>query len=174
MSDLPIHEQETSTDAQEILKKFDKESNFRIYSGFFAKFISALAIAFSVFQLYTAIFGVLDAMLQRSVHLSFGLALIYLLYPASKKWSFTKLHPLDALLAVAGALAPMYIIINYQKLVLRAGTATPMDIVFGIIGILLVLEAARRVVGIPMVVIAVVFIIYAFIGPYIPLSLIHI
>lgn len=173
MSDLPIHEQETSTDAQEILKKFDKESNFRIYSGFFAKFISALAIAFSVFQLYTAIFGVLDAMLQRSVHLSFGLALIYLLYPASKKWSFTKLHPLDALLAVAGALAPMYIIINYQKLVLRAGTATPMDIVFGIIGILLVLEAARRVVGIPMVVIAVVFIIYAFIGPYIPGKLAH-
>ena len=173
MSDLPIHEQETTGDAQEILKKFDKESNYRIYSGFFAKFISALAIAFSVFQLYTAIFGVLDAMLQRSIHLSFGLALIYLLYPASKKWSFNKLHPLDALLAVAGALAPMYIIINYQKLVLRAGTATPLDIVFGVIGILLVLEAARRVVGVPMVVIAVVFIIYAFIGPYIPGKLAH-
>ncbi|MBP7106610.1 MAG: TRAP transporter permease, partial [Spirochaetia bacterium] len=173
MSDLPIHEQETTGDAQEILKKFDKESNYRIYSGFFAKFISALAIAFSVFQLYTAIFGVLDAMLQRSIHLSFGLALIYLLYPASKKWSFNKLHPLDALLAVAGALAPMYIIINYQKLVLRAGTATTLDIVFGVIGILLVLEAARRVVGVPMVVIAVVFIIYAFIGPYIPGKLAH-
>jgi len=173
MSDLPIHEQETTGDAQEILKKFDKESNYRIYSGFFAKFISALAIAFSVFQLYTAIFGVLDAMLQRSVHLSFGLALIYLLYPASKKWSFNKLHPLDAFLAVAGALSPMYIIINYQKLVLRAGTATPLDIVFGVIGILLVLEAARRVVGVPMVVIAVVFIIYAFIGPYIPGKLAH-
>ena len=173
MSDLPIHEQETTGDAQEILKKFDKESNYRIYSGFFAKFISALAIAFSVFQLYTAIFGVLDAMLQRSVHLSFGLALIYLLYPASKKWSFNKLHPLDAFLAVAGALSPMYIIINYQKLVLRAGTATTLDIVFGVIGILLVLEAARRVVGVPMVVIAVVFIIYAFIGPYIPGKLAH-
>lgn len=173
MSDLPIHEQETTGDAQEILKKFDKESNYRIYSGFFAKFISALAIAFSVFQLYTAIFGVLDAMLQRSIHLSFGLALIYLLYPASKKWSFNKLHPLDAFLAVAGALSPMYIIINYQKLVLRAGTATPLDIVFGVIGILLVLEAARRVVGVPMVVIAVVFIIYAFIGPYIPGKLAH-
>jgi len=173
MSDLPIHEQETTGDAQEILKKFDKESNYRIYSGFFAKFISALAIAFSVFQLYTAIFGVLDAMLQRSIHLSFGLALIYLLYPASKKWSFNKLHPLDAFLAVAGALSPMYIIINYQKLVLRAGTATTLDIVFGVIGILLVLEAARRVVGVPMVVIAVVFIIYAFIGPYIPGKLAH-
>jgi len=168
-----IRQDDTTVDAQEILKKFDKESNFRIYSGFFAKVVAALAICFSAFQLYTAIFGVLDAMLQRSIHLSFGLVLIYLLYPTSKKWSHTKLHPLDAVLAVVGGLAPLYIVINYQKLVLRAGTATPLDIVFGIIGILLVLEAARRVVGVPMVVIALVFIIYAFVGPYIPGKLAH-
>lgn len=168
-----IRQDDTTIDAQEILKKFDKESNFRTYGGFFAKVVAALAICFSAFQLYTAIFGVLDAMLQRSIHLSFGLVLIYLLYPTSKKWSHTKLHPLDAVLAVVGGLAPLYIVINYQKLVLRAGTATPLDIVFGVIGILLVLEAARRVVGIPMVVIALVFIIYAFVGPYIPGKLAH-
>ena len=168
-----IQEENTAVDAQEILKKFDKEANYRTYVGFFAKVVSALAIAFSVFQLYTAIFGVLDAMIQRSIHLSFGLTLIYLLYPTSKKWSHSKLHPFDALLAVCGALAPMYIVLNYQKLVLRAGTATPLDIVFGVIGLLLVLEAARRVVGIPMVVIALVFIVYAFAGPYIPGKLAH-
>lgn len=174
MSDSQKIQQENATvDAQEILKKFDKESNYRTYAGFFAKVVAAIAISFSAFQLYTAIFGVLDAMIQRSIHLSFGLVLIYLLYPTSKKWSHSKLNPLDALLAVLGALAPMYIVVNYQKLVLRAGTATPLDIVFGVIGILLVLEAARRVVGIPIVVIAVVFIAYAFAGPHIPGKLAH-
>ncbi len=168
-----IQQENAASDAQEVLKKFDKEANYRTYAGFFAKVISALAIAFSVFQLYTATFGVLDAMIQRSIHLSFGLTLIYHLYQTSKKWSHTKLHPLDAVLAVLGALAPMYIIVNYQKLVLRAGTATPLDIVFGILGVLLVLEAARRVVGVPMVVIALVFIAYAFAGPYIPGKLAH-
>lgn len=174
MSDVQkIQQENAAADAQEVLKKFDKESNFRTYSGVFAKVIAAIAISFSAFQLYTAIFGVLDAMIQRSIHLSFGLVLIYLLYPTSKKWSHTKLNPLDAVLAVLGALAPMYIVVNYQKLVLRAGMATPLDIVFGVIGVLLVLEAARRVVGLPMVIIAGVFIIYAFAGPYIPGKLAH-
>lgn len=172
MSDT-IRTDDQPVDSQEILKKFDKESDYRIYSGFFAKFIAALAITFSVFQLYTAVFGVLDAMIQRSIHLSFGLCLIFLLYPTSKKWSRSKLHPLDAVLSILGVLAPMYIVFAYQSLVTRAGQTTPFDLVAGFIGILLVLEAARRVVGIPMVIVALVFIVYAFIGPYIPGKLAH-
>ncbi len=160
-------------DSQEILKKFDKESDYRVYTGFFAKVIAALAITFSVFQLYTAIFGVLDAMIQRSIHLSFGLCLIFLLYPTRKKWSRSSLHPLDAVLSVFGVLAPMYIVANYQSLVGRAGQTTAFDLVAGIIGILLVLEAARRVVGLPMIIVALVFITYAFVGPYIPGKLAH-
>jgi TRAP transporter 4TM/12TM fusion protein len=160
-------------DSQEILKKFDKESDYRIYVGFMAKLVGAIAITFSVFQLYTAVFGVLDAMIQRSIHLSFGLCLIFLLYPTSKKWSRAKLHPLDAVLSILGVLTPMYIVINYQAIVLQAGMTTTFDIVAGVIGILLVLEAARRVVGIPMVIIAIVFIVYAFLGPYIPGKLGH-
>lgn len=168
-----IQTDDAPVDSQAILKKFDKESDFRVYGGFFAKFVAALAITFSVFQLYTAVFGVLDAMIQRSIHLSFGLCLIFLLYPTSKKWSRTKLHPLDAVLAVLGVLAPIYIVANYQVLVTRAGQTTPFDLIAGIIGILLVLEAARRVVGIPMVIVALVFVTYAFIGPYIPGKLAH-
>ncbi|HRZ90083.1 MAG TPA: TRAP transporter permease, partial [Spirochaetia bacterium] len=157
----------------EILKKFDKESDFRTLAGFLGKFIAALAIAFSVFQVYTAAFGVLDAMIQRAIHLGFGLTLIYLLYPTSKKWPRDKLHPVDALLAVASAVAPMYILITYQQLVLRAGTTTPMDIAMGLLGIILVFEAARRVVGLPIVIIAGIFVLYAFAGPYIPGRLAH-
>ena len=67
--------------AQEALKKYDKEANTAEHTGFLAKFVAALAVSFSVFQLYTAVFGVLDAQLQRAVHLGFGLALVFLLYP---------------------------------------------------------------------------------------------
>lgn len=172
MSD-PVTTNEAPVDSQEILKKFDKESDYRTLTGFMARVIAAIAITFSVFQLYTAIFGVLDAMIQRSIHLAFGLCLIFLLYPTRKSWSRTKIHPLDAILSVLGVLAPVYIIVFYKDLVGRAGTATTLDIVAGVIGILLVLEAARRVVGIPIVVIAIVFIVYAFVGRYLPGQLAH-
>lgn len=159
--------------AEDVLKKYDKESDTMEYTGFMAKIVAAIAIAFSIFQLYTAIFGVLDAQLQRGVHLGFGLALVFLLYPTCKSWSRHKLHPFDLLLAVLGAAAPAYIIYEYQNLVLRAGTVSDMDLAVGIIGIILVIEAARRVVGIPMVCVVLVFIAYAFAGPYMPGVLAH-
>ncbi len=68
------------------------------------------------------------------------------------------------MLAVVGGCLPLYIVLNYQELVLRAGTVTQMDLIVGTIGILFVLEAARRVVGMPIVVVACTFITYAFIG----------
>ena len=159
--------------ADEILKKYDRESDTRDFKGFMAIIISAIAIAFSVFQLYTAIFGVLDAHLQRAIHLSFGMALIFLLYPTRRNWSRVKLHPFDLTLAILGAAAPLYIIAMYDQLVLRAGTVTPTDMMVGLIGVLLVIEGARRVVGIPMVVVVIFFLGYAFAGPYAPGILAH-
>lgn len=159
--------------AEEMLKKYEKESDTMHYTGFMAKVISAIAITFSVFQIYTAFYGVLDAQLQRAVHLGFGLTLIYLLYPTCKSWRRDRLHPLDLLLAVLGAATPAYILIQYQELVLRAGTVNDTDLLFGTIGILLVIEATRRVVGIPMVSVVLLFLAYAFIGPYAPGLLAH-
>ena len=159
--------------ANEILKKYDKESDVMEYTGLMAKIVSAIAIAFSVFQLYTAIWGVLDAQLQRAVHLGFGLALVYLLYPSRQSWSRTKLHPFDLLLAILGAAAPAYIMMQYNSLVLRAGTVNSTDMIVGLVGIALVIEATRRVVGIPMVIVVCAFLIYAFAGPYMPGVLAH-
>jgi len=159
--------------AEEVLKKYDKDSDTMVYTGFMAKLVAAIAITFSVFQLYTATFGVLDAMLQRAVHLGFGLALVYLLYPSRKKWSRHKLHPVDLVLAILGAAAPAYIVIEYQELVLRAGTVTMVDMAVGLLGILLVIEATRRVVGLPMVCVVLAFLAYAFAGPYMPGVLAH-
>ncbi|MBO6267501.1 MAG: TRAP transporter permease, partial [Synergistaceae bacterium] len=159
--------------AQDVLKKYDSESDRMEYTGVMARIVSAIAISFSVFQLYTAIFGVLDAQLQRAIHLGFGLALAYLLYPTRKSWSRTRLHPLDLTLAIVAAAAPAYIVYAYQQLVLRSGTVTQMDFAVGIVGILTVIEATRRVVGIPMVIVVLCFLAYAFAGPYMPGILAH-
>lgn len=159
--------------ADEIMRKYDREADTRTFKGFMAIIISAIAITFSLFQLYTAMFGVLDAHLQRAIHLSFGMALIYLLYPTRRSWSREKLHPFDLLLAILGAAAPLYIIFMYDQLVLRAGTVTPTDMAVGLIGVLLVIEGARRVVGIPMVIVVIAFLGYAFAGPYAPGILAH-
>lgn len=164
---------EETGDAKDILRQFDKGSDYRELKGFASKIISAILICFTLFQLYTGVFGVLDAMLQRAVHLAFGLCLVYLLYPSRKGWSREKMHPLDAALSVIAAAVCMYVVIFYKDLVFRAGTVTTLDMIVGIIAIILVLEAARRVIGWPMVIIALLFITYALIGPYIPGKLAH-
>ena len=160
--------------AEAVLKKYDRESNTVHYAGWPKKIVAAIAITFSVFQLYTATFGVLDAQLQRAIHLGFGLALAYLLYPFRRAWTRDNFfHPIDILFAVLGAAAPAYIVIQYRELVTRAGSVSTPDVVVGGLGILLVIEATRRVVGLPMVTVVLCFLAYAFLGPYMPGVLAH-
>lgn len=159
--------------AKEVLKKYDAESNTMEYTGVMARIVSVIAISFSVFQIYTTSLGLLDAQIQRAIHLGFGLCLAFLLYPARKSWRRDKLHPLDLTLAIMGAVAPAYIVLNYRELILRAALPTATDVVIGTLGILLVIEAARRVVGIPMVCVVLFFITYAFAGQYMPGLLAH-
>lgn len=159
--------------AEEVMQKFDKESDKREMKGFWSILINAICIVFAIFQLYTAAFGILDAHLQRAIHLAFGFLLIFLLYPARKSWSRTSMHPLDVLFALVGAASALYIVVNYQELVFRAGMNNETDFIVGVVGTLMVFEAARRVVGWPMITVAFVFIAYAFFGPYIPGIMAH-
>ncbi len=159
--------------AEEVLAKYDRESNTRNLKGLMAKIVMAIAISFSLFQLYTAIYGVLDAALQRAVHLSFGLVLIFLLYPTRRSWPRDKVHPLDFVLSILGGAAPLYIVVFYEDLVARAAMPTTLDIVVGVLGLFVVMEAARRAVGWPMVIVASGFLVYAFAGPYMPNILAH-
>ncbi|MEA1962494.1 MAG: TRAP transporter permease [Bacillota bacterium] len=155
------------------MAKYDRESDFRKYNGIGKWIVALIAISFSLFQIYTAIFGVFDAHIQRAIHLSFAMALVFLLYPSRKQWSREHLHPIDGVLAVVAAAVPLYIVVFFQDLVLRAGMATPLDMLIGGIGVFLVLEAARRVVGWPIVIVASIFLVYAFAGPYIPGAFAH-
>ena len=159
--------------ADEVLRKFDQESDKRELTGIWDLIVKAICIAFAIFQIYTATFGILDAHLQRSIHLSFGFILIFLLYPTRRSWSRTSMSWFDVILGIAGVICAMYIVVFYKDLVLRAGLNTQTDFIVGLIGTFLVLEASRRVVGWPMVTVAILFLIYAFVGPYIPGLLAH-
>jgi TRAP transporter 4TM/12TM fusion protein len=171
--DKILKEQVQELDLDEIIAKYDKESNYRKLSGIQLKIVTALAIMFSVFQLYTAIFGVLPAQLQRSIHITFAFVLAYLLYPLSKKMPKNKMHLIDIILAVISGFVGLYITFNYNALIMRAGEQNKLDIFVAILAVLFVLEAARRVVGLPIVIIASTFLVYCVVGPYLPGFLNH-
>lgn len=164
--------QET-VDVSEIVAKYDKESVYRSFKGWLDIFIKILCIAFSAFHLYTAATTPFAPQIQRAVHLGFVLTLIYLLYPARATGNMNKLAWYDAILAIAGAVVCGYIVWQYDIIVLDAGPATELDFIMGCASILLVLEATRRIVGIPITLVAVVFLLYAKFGNLIPGMLGH-
>ncbi|MCX7786284.1 MAG: TRAP transporter permease [Spirochaetes bacterium] len=170
MSDVTSQAQ---LDVEEILSKVDKESSFRKLTGSHHRLVALVAIGFSLFQLYTASFGLLPAQMQRAVHLLFVLFLAFLLYPIRKGKRTTHIPWYDGLLALVAAGSAGYIAYNYTGLMERAGAFSLIDILVGTLGILAVLEACRRVVGLPILIIACSFIAYAFLGPYMPGFLNH-
>lgn len=159
---------------KEILQKYDPESNTRDLSGIIKHVVFFGLLAFALFQLYTAIFGQYTAYIQRSVHLGFALSLIYLLFPARKrKGNRLKVAWYDYILALLSIGVAAYWPIMYDDLVFRLGRVTELDLIVGILAILLTLEATRRAVGMPITVIASLFLAYSFFGPYFPGFLRH-
>ena len=168
-----VEKVQETVDVSEIVAKYDKESVYRSFKGWLDIFIRCLCVAFSAFHLYTAAFGAYAPQIQRSVHLGFVLTLVYLLYPARADGDRTKLAWYDAILAVAGALVCAYIVWNYDVIVLEAGPPETMDLIFGGLAMVLVLEATRRIVGLPIALVAFIFLLYAKFGAYIPGMLGH-
>lgn len=160
---------------QEIMEKYDPEAGTRKLSGIMLWITILGLLAFSLFQLYTAIFGVLTAQLQRTIHLGFALALVFLLFPARKRdrGRNKKIAWYDMILAALSVAVGAYWPIMIDDLVLRVGRLTDLDFYIGLVAILLVLEATRRAVGIPITIIAAAFIAYALYGPYMPGFLAH-
>ncbi|MFJ5770054.1 TRAP transporter permease [Psychrobacillus sp. NPDC093180] len=158
---------------QAILEKYDLESNTRTLGGILKYVIYFGLMAFSLFQLYTAIFGQFPAQIQRTVHLGFGLVFIFLLFPARRKFSKTKVPFYDFILAAGAILIGSYWTINYNRLVQSLGQLEGLDFFIGLLSILLVLEASRRAVGLPITIIASLFLVYAYFGPYFPDFMAH-
>ncbi|MHC1727096.1 MAG: TRAP transporter permease [Syntrophobacteraceae bacterium] len=153
---------------EEVLRKVDKESASRKLQGIPWKLVYCIAVAFSCFQVYTAAFGLFAAQLQRSIHLAFAFVLVYLLFPARSSDTSNRLMWHDYLLAAFAGFVGLYMTINYTRIMESGGDYANIDYIFAGFGVLLTLEAARRVVGIPIVVIASFFLVYAYFGAYFP------
>ena len=139
------------------------------FERFLNPIITWLAIALAVFHLYTGFAGAYGALIQRSIHLSPILVLTYLLYPTATKdrfYIFGRL--LDTLFIIGSVSIGLYIIDQYHVLTFRDGNPNLPDMLLGILAIILVLEATRRVIGWTLPLVAVSFVIYAYWGPNMP------
>lgn len=173
MTDLK-NETLTLEEQQALIEKYDPEAATRKLKGIMGWVTFAGLLAFSLFQLYTAIDKPLMAQLQRSVHLGFALGLIFLLFPARRKnLSKGRVAWYDFVLSILGVGVGSYWPIAMEELVMRPGTLTQIDYIIGLLAIVLVLEATRRTVGLPITIIALAFIGYALYGPYMPDFIAH-
>ena len=160
-------------DLQQLMGELDKEQAYRQH-GCWRQYITVIvSILFVAFQLYASLSGRVTAQILRATHLAFVQLLAFLLFPPTKKSPRNKLPWYDIVLGLIGSACWMYVVINFQDLARRTGAFLPQDIIVGVIGILILMESCRRIVGIPILIIASAFILYAFLGAYLPGFLNH-
>jgi len=135
--------------------------------------IACIAVGMSIFQLYTGFYGEMPGAKQLSIHLTFALVLCYLSYPFRQKWASGKIPWYDLILAVLAGGTAIYMFLNYEHVAYSVGRAAWYDLLIGGSVIVLVLEATRRSVSPMLPIICIIFLIYAYIGPYIPGDLAH-
>lgn len=144
-----------------------------IFSSFRKAASSAFAVCFSLYAIIGVSTFLLEPLSQLAIFLSFSLILSFLLYPiTSRSHSWWGLG-FDLLLVSLSAILGIYITVDHWNLIFRVGMPTRGDILISIIAVLLVLEAARRTVGKPLVIINIVFLFYAFCGHFLPPPLSH-
>ncbi len=137
--------------------------------------IGVVSIAWALFQLALPRFIILDSITVRAIHLAFAIVLIFLTLPLAKRKGEIKflnsknyIPFLDYILAGIACIAVLYIVFDWTGISMRAGIPNVRDIMMSILLILFVFEASRRVIGLPLVIIAILFTLYAFFGPYMP------
>ncbi len=156
-----------------LMKDLDREQAYREHKCWRQYITVIISVIFVGFQLYATLSGMITAQILRATHLAFVQLLAFLLFPASKKMPRNTLPFYDVVLGLIGASCWMYIVINFDTLVRRSGNNTVLDVIVGIIGILILFESCRRIVGFPIMIIASIFVIYAFTGKYLPGFLHH-
>jgi TRAP transporter 4TM/12TM fusion protein len=159
----------------------DADTGGRAAKGLAGKLIFALAVAWSLFQLWYASplpfafgWGVLNDTEARSLHLGVGLLLGFLCYPMLRSPAQRQRIPwFDWLLGLAAAIAGAYFLLFYAELATRPGQPNLQDVIVATLGLVLLLEATRRAVGMPMTVLALLFLAYILLGKYLPDVLAH-
>ena len=158
----------------------ESDTGGRRPTGLTAKIVMYAAMAWSLFQMWIAsplpfAFGVfvLNDTQSRSIHLAFAMFLGYLLFPPLKSSPRTRIPIQDWVLALVAAFCGAYLYLFYAELAARPGQPTAFDLTVALVGVVLLLEVTRRVVGLPMTIMAAIFIGYIFLGPYMPDMIAH-
>jgi TRAP transporter 4TM/12TM fusion protein len=148
--------------------------------GAVGTFLVATAIVWSLFQLWIASplpfmigFGVFNDTEARSIHLAFAVFLAFCAYPALSSSPRDHIPVQDWVFAIVGAFAAAYLYIFYESISDRPGAPITQDYIVAVIGMILLLEATRRALGPPLMIIAMVFLVYTFFGPYMPSIIAH-
>lgn len=170
-SAIPVKESEApaGVDTQKVLEEFDRESRLRSYkSKVITMIVTVFAVLVSLYHMYTAYFGAPPLLQHRSLHVAVMLALGFAMYPPIKKATREKIPFYDWILIAASLSTTVYVFLEYDGIVRRAGMPTQLDIIFGVILILVVLESARRITGLALPILAILFIVYAIFGRQFP------
>jgi len=160
---------------------YEDLSPTRNLAGIHLKIVSSIAIIWTLFQLWYASpfpfwfdIGMFKGLPARAIHLGFALTLVFLIYPFSKG---KKISIIDIVISVIAAFCCLYIYFFYDQLIERGGIllkysigqfTIPVEIIIGMIGIIILLEATRRAIGMPLVIIAICFLLFSYFGRYAP------
>jgi len=174
--------------SEKIKSKINEDlSPTRNLKGIHLKVVAAIAIIWSLFQLWYASpfpfmfnFGMFKGLPARAIHLGFALCLAFLIYPISKK---KKISLIDIIISFLGTFSCLYIYFFYDQLVDRGGVLLsinisenfnlPIELIIGSFGIIILLEATRRAIGLPLVIIAICFLLFSYFGRYAPEIISH-
>lgn len=167
---LPTSNEE---EMKRMMKELDREQSYREHKCWRQYITVFISVIFVLFQLYATLSGAITAQVLRATHLAFVQLLAFLLFPPTKNSPRNTLPWYDIVLGLIGLACWLYIVVNFDSLVRRSGNNTPLDVAVGIVGILVLFESCRRIVGLPIMIIAGSFIIFAFAGKYLPGFLHH-
>ncbi|MBE9396796.1 TRAP transporter permease [Pontibacterium sp. N1Y112] len=161
------------------------DTGARIPEGWQGKLLLAVALFWSLFQLWIASplpfydwpligsFGIFNDTEVRAIHLGFATFLAFTAYPALARSPRHHIPVTDTVLCLLGAFSASYIYLFYEQLVGRPGLPNTQDLVVSITGLILLLEATRRTLGPPLMIVAIVFLTYSLAGPYMPELIAH-
>lgn len=167
-----LHTQQEAEAEEKLISDLEGQRNFD-KSRWEYWLITIIAFCWSSYHLYVAIVPT-NGVFVRSVHLAFGVLLAYLIFPMKKTLKAkSKFQWYDYIFAIMATLGALYVYIDYTGLSNRPGDYLQRDVIFAIITTILLLEASRRSLGMALSIIAIVFLIYDYFGPYMPDLIAH-
>lgn len=155
----------SAADVEEIMKKYDRESNVRLYEGVPKQVLKYLLAGFSLLMVYMNLFANWDERVRRASFVGLIIIFAFLVYPAKKGSGGARKNHVpwyDIVLMVLGSGSFFYYVINFSAIIKHATRISQLEVILGVIGVLVLVEACRRVVGIPILCVATCFVIYAF------------